>query len=85
MPSSATRLLLILLLAISLTAISSDYEVSGTFTNSSTIILNLTYTGDQTYYLKPTSPIVKHLQFIYHAYTFSDFYFKIIDADHKRF
>ena len=63
----------------------SSYRVSNTVKNTSTVTLTLTYTGSDDYYIKPSSPISKNLIFTFHTLAFNDFYFKIVDADKKRF
>lgn len=63
----------------------ADYKVINTLRNSTTLLLDLTYTGTDEYYVKPTSPIVKNLQFVFHTLAFYDFYFKIVDSAKKRF
>ena len=72
-------------LIFSLAAAKSQYKVTGNTTNSSTITLTLAYTGSDDYYLKPTSPIIKTLQFSFHCMTFNDFAFKIKDPNNNRF
>ena len=63
----------------------SDYRVTNITQNSSTISLTLLYTGNGTYYLKPTSPIIKNLIFTIHTHSLLDFYFKITDINQSRF
>ena len=63
----------------------TDYKVTSTNSNTSSISFTLTYTGKDDYYLKPTSPISKTLHFIFHTNAFNDFYFKITDPNNKRF
>lgn len=63
----------------------SNYRVRSTVKSTSTITLILEYTGKDDYYLKPTSPISKNLNFTFHTFTYSDFMFKITDLDKKRF
>jgi hypothetical protein len=63
----------------------SAYKVTNFVTDPSRIILTLQYTGKDSYYLKPTSPIVKDLIFTFQVHSFYDFYFKITDLNKKRF
>lgn len=77
--------LLVLLLCALLGHAKSSYKVTGTNRNTTTITLNLAYTGQDDYYLKPTSPISKNLIFTFHTLAFNDFAFKITDANNKRF
>ena len=76
-------LLLALLLVTSLQK--SDYKVVNSVKNTTTITLTLQYTGQDDYYLKPTSPISKNLIFTFHTLGFNDFTFKFVDANNKRF
>jgi len=62
------------------TPTSSDYEFVDEFSNLTTIVLKLNYTGNLSYYLKPSSPIVKTLLFTFQCHTYMDFSFKIVDA-----
>ncbi len=82
--SSAIFAVLLLLLAIPAFSTSS-YRVASSSKNTTTITLNLEYTGKDDYYIKPTSPISKSLVFTFHTLSFNDFTFKIIDAKSKRF
>ena len=63
----------------------SQYKVVSTFKNTTTISLTLNYTGNDDYYLKATSPIIKTLLFSFRTHTFFDFSFKITDPNNKRF
>lgn len=77
-------LLLILLLSL-LGHAKSSYRVTGSNKNTTTITLNLAYTGQEDYYVKQSSPISKNLIFTFHTLAFNDFTFKITDANNKRF
>ena len=79
------KAILLLTCLIILSSSKSAYKVVGTYKNSTTVVLNLTYTGSDDFYIKPTSPIVKHLQFTFHTLGFNDFTFKIIDINNKRY
>ena len=70
---------------LTLVLTTSDYRVTNVTQNSSTIVLNLGYTGNETYIIKPTSPIIKNLVFTIHCYSLLDFYFKITDSNGTRF
>lgn len=63
----------------------SNYRVVNTAVTSSSVTLDLLYTGADDYYIKPTSSIIKNLRFSFHTYTFNDFDFKIIDSRKQRF
>lgn len=63
----------------------SNYKVTGTNRNTTTVTLTLTYTGQEEYYVKPTSPVSKNLIFTFRTLAFNDFFFKITDANNKRF
>jgi hypothetical protein len=76
---------LVLLCVITLTFGRSPYKVVSTQSTTSTIVLGLRYTGQDEYYIKPTSPILKDLTFTLTVYTFNDFDFKITDAKRNRF
>lgn len=63
----------------------SKYKVSA-FMNSSTIYtIQLKYSGTEDYYIKPTSPIIKDLTFVFHTYAYNDFSIKIYDPNNHRF
>jgi hypothetical protein len=63
----------------------SEYRVTNTVRNTSTVTLTLSYTGKDDYYIKSSSPISKNLIFTFHTLAFNDFTFKIVDANNKRF
>lgn len=63
----------------------SPYKVVNSAVTSSSVTLDLLYTGNQEYHIKPTSPIIKNLRFLFRTYTFNDFDFKIIDSKKERF
>jgi hypothetical protein len=75
---------LILLLVLSL-AIQSQYAVVSQDVGSTYVKLGLKYTGQDDYYVKPKSKIAKELVFHFKALTYSDFTFKIYDANQNRF
>ena len=79
----SSRLLLSLLLLIA--ASCTDYRVTGNHTNLTHIVLNLEYSGSDTYYVKPTSPIYKSLNFTLICHSFSDLSFTITDFNGTRF
>ena len=74
----------LLLLSVLVSAY-SEYAVSDIFQNNSCIKLTLEYRGNQTYYIKPSSPIIKKLSFTIFAQTSYDFYFKIVEFDKERY
>jgi len=78
------KIVFVLTLALLCTA-RSQYKVTSADRTLSTITLGLTYTGADTYYLKPTSPIVKDLIFTFHCHAFYDFYVKITDKNNRRY
>lgn len=59
----------------------SKYEVVNVDNTTSSLTLTLKYTGDDEYYLKPTSPIVKNLKLTIKTHSYTDFNLKIVDAD----
>ena len=77
--------LLVILLCTLLAHTKSSYRVTSTNRNTTTITLSLTYTGQDDFYIKPTSRISKNLIFTFHTLAFNDFTFKITDANKKRF
>jgi hypothetical protein len=74
----------LLLLAL-FSSVASHYKVSADSSNSSSVVLQLEYTGDNTYYGKPSSPILKNLLFALNCHTASDISFKITDPNQTRF
>jgi len=77
--------LLVVLLASYVAQSRSNYKVTATNRNTTSITLILTYTGQDEYYVKPTSPIAKNLVFTFKTLAFNDFTFKITDQNNKRF
>jgi hypothetical protein len=75
--------LLLVLLAVANTR--SDYRVVNVDKTLSRITLTLRYTGTDEYYLKPTSPIIKDVKFIFNMHAFYDFYIKITDLNSTRY
>lgn len=63
----------------------SDYKVVNINRSSSYIQLTLAYIGTLEYYIKPTSPIIKNLSFLFQTYTYNDFIVKITDSNSSRF
>ena len=59
----------------------SKYEVVNAENSTSSLTLTLKYTGQDDYYLKPTSPIVKNLKLTIKTLSYTDFDLKIVDAD----
>lgn len=47
--------------------------------------MNLEYTGNETYYIKPTSTIYKQLTFTLICHSYSDMSLSITDANNTRF
>lgn len=77
--------LLLICIMIALVTCHSKYRVTRSEHNTSTITLDLTYTGTDQYYLKPTSPIIKNLQLTIKTYSYTDFNIKIVDRINQRF
>ena len=79
--------IVLLLIAIFISSVysKSSYRVTRAEQNLTTITLSLAYTGQDDYYVKPSSPISKSLTFVFHTLTFQDFYFKFVDPNNKRF
>ncbi len=75
----------LLLCIITFASARSPYKVTSAQSTSSTVVLGLTYTGQDDYYIKPSSPIIKELTFTLHVYTFNDFDIRITDAKKNRF
>lgn len=73
--------ILLLLVAISLT----QYAVVKQDVGSTYIKLDLKYTGQSEYYVKPKSKVIKELTFLFKALTFNDFSFKIYDPNQNRY
>lgn len=79
-----TKIALFLCILV-LVAARSQYRVVKSDIGSSSIRFDLQYTGSDSYYIKPTSPIIKDLTFVFRSYTFNDFDFKIYDSTKTRF
>ena len=77
--------MIILLALLALSLCRSSYTVIDSYSNSTSYVLLLNYTGKASYYEKPTSPIIKQLKFTFHCLAFNDFFFKITDPNNKRF
>lgn len=80
-----TSFLLILTVLLVLASCTSKYQVISFANTSNTYTFLLRYTGTEEYYLKPTSPIIKDLTFVFHSLTYNDFTFKIFDTNNHRF
>lgn len=78
------RIALFLCILVFATA-KSQYKVVKSDISSSSMRFDLQYTGTDSFYIKPTSPIIKNLTFIFRSYTFNDFDFKIYDSTKTRF
>jgi hypothetical protein len=76
---------LIIVFVIALGFCRSPYKVVSTQFTSSTVVLGLSYTGQEDYHVKPTNPIIKDLTFTLTTYTFNDFDIKITDVKKSRF
>lgn len=63
----------------------AQYKVDSASQNASSVVLSLSYTGNSSYYVKPTSLIAKKLVFTLSCHTRSDLSFKIIDPQKQRF
>lgn len=63
----------------------AKYKATSVSQNASSVVVSLEYTGNDTYYVKPTSPIIKKLLFVLTCYTSTDLSFKITDAEKKRY
>ncbi len=79
------RFFIIFFFFISCAISKSSYKVITRTSTSSNITLTLKYTGNDSYYIKPTSPIIKDLLFTFQMHSFSDFTFKITDVNMTRF
>jgi alpha-glucosidase (family GH31 glycosyl hydrolase) len=77
----------VFILILSLLAVSycSQYKVTSFTQNTSSYTLFLSYTGNDTYYVKPSSPIIKELVFTIRCLTNTDLTFKITDVNRTRF
>lgn len=75
----------VLILVIFYATSKSQYRVVQVDKTLSRITLTLKYTGNDEYYLKPTSPIIKDLKFIFNVHAFYDFYIKITDLHNPRY
>lgn len=75
----------VLLLLIALFNAKSDYRVTNVEKTLSRITLTLRYTGTDEYYIKPTSPIIKDVKFVFNMHAFYDFYIKITDLHNARY
>ena len=78
-------LTLCLLTLFSVGEAASKYRVTHTEKGANSIVLTLSYFGDEDYYVKETSPIIKELKFEFHSLAFNDFNIKISDNKNKRF
>ena len=63
----------------------SQYRVSNHTENSTSHILTLEYTGNDTYYQKNASTIIKALNFVLTCHSYSDLSFQITDINDTRF
>ena len=84
MSKNLTALIVVVLL-VGLSQSKTSYKVTNSLLNTTSVTLTLSYTGQDEYYIKPTSPISKTLTFFFHTLAFNDFYFKITDANNKRY
>lgn len=78
------RLLLVLALVVLGMSI-TQYKVVSVTQNTSAFTIQLTYTGNETYYVKPTSPIIRDLLFTIRCFTTTDLSFKITDLNKTRY
>jgi alpha-glucosidase len=75
----------VLLLILTIVLTTSKYRVTSVTQNTTSFTIALAYTGNDTYYLKPTSPILKSLLFTVRCHTTTDLTFKITDSNRTRF
>ncbi len=75
----------LLLVLLTIVASKSQYRVTNVEKTLSRITLTLQYTGTDTFYIKPTSPITKDLKFVFNVHAFYDFYIKITDINQSRY
>lgn len=71
----------VLVLSMSIT----QYKVVSTSQNTSSFTLQLAYTGNESYYGKATSPIIRDLLFTIRCHTTTDLSIKITDLNKTRF
>ena len=77
--------LAVLLVLLTLIHAKSEYRVVNVDKTLSRITLTLRYTGTDEFYLKPTSPIIKDVKFVFNVHAFYDFYIKITDLHNQRY
>jgi hypothetical protein len=75
----------LLLVLLTLINARSEYRVVNVDKTLSRITLQLAYTGTDQYYIKPTSPIIRNLKFVFNVHAFYDFYVKITDLHNPRY
>jgi hypothetical protein len=63
----------------------SQYRVVGKSQTTTNLTLQLEYFGKEDFYLKPSSPVIRKAQFLLQCLAFGEFFFKITDAENKRF
>lgn len=78
------RLLLLFVLVVLGMSI-TQYKVASVSQNTSSFTIQLSYIGNASYYVKPTSPIIKDLLFTVRCYTATDLSIKITDLNKTRF
>lgn len=76
---------ILLLTCLVVLGVASKYRATSVNQNGSSVVIALTYTGSDTYYVKPTSPIIKKLLFTVTCHTNTDLSFKIVDAEKARY
>ena len=62
-----------------------DYRVSNHTENSTSVVLNLQYTGNDTFYIKNTSTIYTNLTFTLTCHSYADLSLQITDNNNSRF
>lgn len=65
------KILLFFISLLSFAMSTAPYKVTETYRNSSSVLLTLAYIGEQPYYVKPTSPIINTLTFLFHTHSYS--------------
>lgn len=83
--SLAVSQIIFVLALILLVSARSQYKVASSSCDVSSCALELAYTGTDDYYISPKSAIIKNLNVVFQALTYSDFHIKITDSKNRRF
>lgn len=80
-----TLSILVLFAATLTLAVNNPYQAQVTYQNATFVTALLTYTGINDYYIKPTSPWIKTLNFTAYLEGDTEFYFYVLDTQKHRY